>query len=93
MKKRHEQVIKYAETFEKLSEDENVALVHIENLCMRGVDLEESLKVAETLKVLEEIAAEDALPIGSAAVSSNSLTVQNQPVKTSQSTDRKIALR
>ena len=39
MKKRHEKVIKYAETFEKLSEDENVALVHIENLCMRGIDL------------------------------------------------------
>lgn len=58
MKRRHEQVIKYAETFEKLSEDESVALVHIEQLCLRA-DLDESLKVAETLKVLEEIAAEE----------------------------------
>ena len=30
MKMRHEQVIKYAETFLKLSEDETVALMHIE---------------------------------------------------------------
>ena len=29
-KKRHQQVIKYAETFEKLSEDSSVAEMHIE---------------------------------------------------------------
>ena len=58
MKMRHEQVIKYADTFLKLSEDETVALMHIEQWCLHK-DLEESLEVAETLKVLEEIVSAD----------------------------------
>ena len=33
-KRRHMQVIKYADTFEKLSQDESVALMHIEQMCM-----------------------------------------------------------
>ena len=50
-KRRHAQVISYAETFEKLSEDESIALMHIEQLCMQP-ELDGSLDVAQTLKVL-----------------------------------------
>ena len=44
-KRRHTQVIKYANTFQKLSEDESIALMHIEQLCMQK-DLDDSLEVA-----------------------------------------------
>ena len=42
----------------KLSEDERAADIYIEQLCLQK-DLDESLEIAETLKVLEAIVAED----------------------------------
>ena len=84
-KKRHQQVIKYAETFEKLSEDSSVAEMHIEQLCLQK-DQNDSLEVAETLKVLEAIVSNERMM---SSTGSGSTGILRAPTKT----DRKLAIK